>query len=52
MEFKQAIKLYLTAKAYSDTDFAEKYNNKDKRIEEIKENRIKLRRIDYVYQDL
>lgn len=34
MEFKQAIKLYLTAKAYSDTDFAEKYNNKDKSIEE------------------
>lgn len=34
MEFKQAIKLYLTAKAYSDTDFAEKYNNKNKSIEE------------------
>ena len=34
MEFKLAIKLYLTAKAYSDTDFAEKYNNKDKSIEE------------------
>lgn len=34
MEFKQAIQLYLTAKAYSDTDFAEKYNNKDKSIEE------------------